>query len=446
MNILVVDDEKIQRESLVGFLKKINHTVYEANSAQAALTILIDHPVEIIISDYKMPYMSGYDLLREVKERNPNIVVILITAFGSIERAVESMRMGAWDFLTKPLDLDKIENIIKAIERYLGTKKPKTSDRLSIITDENAIKAPSDYIIAEDKRTQAVMRLAKKVATTTTTVLITGETGTGKEVIAEFIHAMSPRSHHKMMTVNCAALPSTLIESELFGHEKGAFTGAEKSRKGRFEEADSNTLFLDEIGDLPLSTQVKLLRFLQNSEFQRLGSNTSLTSDVRIIAATNIDLEHAIKMHEFREDLYFRLNVFPIRIPPLRDRKDDIIPLAKQFLNQFTQREKRKEPIFSDAAKSKLIGAPFPGNVRELQNIIERALILSSEDKIAPDDIEIHGQHKYEGLIKDKIEELEKKLILECLNESDHNQSKCARKLGISERVLRYKLNKYGLR
>ena len=446
MKILVVDDEKIQRESLVGFLKKINHEVYEAKSAQAALTLLLDHPIEIIISDYKMPYMSGYDLLREVKERDQNIVVILMTAFGTIELAVKAMQLGAWDFLTKPIDLDKMENILKSIEKYFETARLKGTDSPKTVTEPNSINVPSDFIIAEDNQMKEVVRLAKKVATTSSTVLITGETGTGKEIIAAFIHAMSPRNRHKMMTVNCAALPSTLIESELFGHEKGSFTGADKIRKGRFEEAHGSTLFLDEIGDLPLSTQVKLLRFLQNSEFQRLGSNVSMTSDIRVIAATNINLEHAIKMNEFREDLYFRLNVFPIRIPPLRERRNDILPLANKFLSHYTKRDNHKETKFSKEAERKLLGAPYPGNVRELQNIIERTLILSSEDIISPDDIVIHEQQKYKGLIKDKIEELERKLILECLDESDHNQSKCARNLGVSERVLRYKLNKYGLR
>ena len=298
--ILIVDDEKSQRDSLAGFLQKLGYQVVTADSGQTALAHMYTHPVDIVLSDYKMPYMTGLDLLKEVKVRHPSAILVLITAFGTVDIAVNSMKAGAWDFLTKPVNLDELEGMITGIETYLAFQR-KADD-----SEPAEIRGANDYL-TEDPVMLKILDQAKRISSSQVTVLITGETGVGKEVLAKYIHAHSSHSKKTMVAVNCAALPSHLIESELFGHEKGAFTGATSQRVGRFEEAHKGTLFLDEIGDLPLEMQTKLLRFLQSGEFQRIGNNKVFKSDVRIIAATNVDLLHAIEIGEFREDLYYRL-------------------------------------------------------------------------------------------------------------------------------------------
>lgn len=439
-NILIVDDEKLQRESLAGFLRKLDYGVSTAESAQTALAHLYISPVDIVLSDYKMPYMTGVDLLNEVKSRHPNIILVLITAFGTVDIAVSAMKAGAWDFLTKPVDLDHLENLIKGIEAHL-TEVRKVHTPL--IPDH--VEA-SDYL-AKDPTMLKLLEQAKRVSSSQVTVLITGETGVGKEVLAEFIHKHSQRHGKAMVAVNCAALPSHLIESELFGHEKGAFTGATASRMGRFEEADGGTLFLDEIGDLPLDMQTKLLRFLQSGEFQRIGDNKVLQSDVRIVAATNVNLQHAIELGEFREDLYYRLNVINLHIPPLRERKADIRILGKYFLDKFTAREGNGPKSISENVFSLLEAYHFPGNVRELGNIIERAVLLCEGPEIIPAGMNLSANEaSQKGKLKETVGELESDLIVRTLTESNGNQSECARRLGISERVLRYKLQKYHLK
>ncbi|MCF7807913.1 MAG: sigma-54 dependent transcriptional regulator [Candidatus Marinimicrobia bacterium] len=441
--ILVVDDEKSQRESLAGFLKKIGYEVMTADSAQTALAFMYSNPVDIVLSDYKMPYMSGEDLLREVKARHPETVLILITAFGTVENAVNSMKAGAWDFLTKPVDLEQLESILKAIDQHLQGRHH--TDESHAGQDELDL----DEFIANDQKMLDLLKQAKRVATSKATVLITGETGVGKEVMADFIHKHSDRSEMNMVAVNCSALPSQLIESELFGHEKGSFTGATAARIGRFEEADKGTLFLDEIGDLPIDMQTKLLRFLQSGEFQRIGENVVKTSDVRIIAATNVDLTHAVEIGEFREDLFYRLNVINLHLPPLRERPTDIETLMHHFLKKYTLRENRNDLSVSNAAIKKLIQYHFPGNVRELGNIVERAVLLCTGNEITPDDLSTRDAKMTigtTGKLKDSVKDLEATLILETLESSKGNQSECARQLGVSERVLRYKLQKYQLK
>ena len=440
--ILIVDDEKSQRDSLAGFLQKLGYQVVTADSGQTALAHMYTHPVDIVLSDYKMPYMTGLDLLKEVKVRHPSAILVLITAFGTVDIAVNSMKAGAWDFLTKPVNLDELEGMITGIETYLAFQR-KADD-----SEPAEIRGANDYL-TEDPVMLKILDQAKRISSSQVTVLITGETGVGKEVLAKYIHAHSSHSKKTMVAVNCAALPSHLIESELFGHEKGAFTGATSQRVGRFEEAHKGTLFLDEIGDLPLEMQTKLLRFLQSGEFQRIGNNKVFKSDVRIIAATNVDLLHAIEIGEFREDLYYRLNVINLHIPPLRDRRADIMALAHYFLKIFSIREGRSEFGISAAALKALETYHFPGNVRELGNLIERAVLLCQGTEILPAGLNLQAAKTHleeTGKLKKSVGDLEAELIKQVLNEASGNQSECARRLGISERVLRYKLQKYNLK
>lgn len=436
MRVLIVDDERNQRESLAGFLKKIGYSVATAESAQTALAYMYTNPVDVVLSDHKMPYMTGTDLLKEIKSRHPAVVVVLITAFGTVEKAVEAMKLGAWDFMSKPVDLDELEQMLKEIQTHLD-----------LIREPRVEEVDTEEFLAESPAMLKILDQARRVAKSRATLLITGETGVGKEVLARYIHTHSDRKNEEMVAVNCAALPSHLIESELFGHEKGAFTGATSARIGRFEEVDGSTLFLDEIGDLPLDMQTKLLRFLESGEFQRIGDNKILKSDVRILAATNVDLEHAIQIGEFREDLYYRLNVVQFEIPPLRDRLEDIEILARAFLKTCSHREQRTGLSFSEEALRALRNYPFPGNVRELRNLIERAVLLSSDSQLTLEDLHLPNRdtQQPDGDLKRSVQRLEADLIRNTLQDAQGNQSECARRLGISERVLRYKLQKYDL-
>jgi len=438
--LLIVDDEKVQRESLAGFLARQGYAVATADSAQTALAHMYNHPVDIVLSDYKMPYMTGADLLKEVKARYPNVIIILITAYGTVDIAVQAMKAGAWDFLTKPVDLDQLEDLLRGVEQHLEQRSGLPQKAQEVVVTG---------FLAQDPNMLKVLEQARRVAQSQATVLITGETGAGKEVLAEYLHDLSQRRTKPMVAVNCAALPSHLIESELFGHEKGAFTGATSARIGRFEEAHAGTLFLDEIGDLPLDMQTKLLRFLQSGEFQRIGDNEIRRSDVRVIAATNVDLSHAIEIGEFREDLYYRLNVINLEIPALRDRPADIRLLATHFLEKYADREGRSGMRLSEAAMKALNTYHFPGNVRELGNLIERAVLLCPGGEIQAEDLNFRQRpagSEPQGKLKDSVGGLEIDLIRRTLEESGGNQSECARRLGISERVLRYKLQKYQLK
>ncbi len=440
--ILIVDDEQLQRESLAGFLMKIGYDVSTADSAQTALAHMYNHPVDIVLSDYKMPYMTGADLLKEVKSRHPGVILVLITAYGTVDIAVDAMKSGAWDFLTKPVNLDQLEILLKGIVNHIQSLQ--NPQGISIDND-----SAEQGFIAKDPAMLDLLNQAKRVADSQVTVLITGETGVGKEVLAEYLHTHSGRSTHPMVAVNCAALPSHLIESELFGHEKGSFTGATGSRVGRFEEAHTGTLFLDEIGDLPIEMQTKLLRFLQSGEFQRIGENKVLKSDVRVIAATNVDLLHAIQIGEFREDLYYRLNVINMEIPPLRSRPADIKVLSEYYLERFATREGREGLILSEKVLAALESYHFPGNVRELGNLLERAVLLCQGPEILVEGLNLKptaGEKISSGKLKDSVGGLEVDLIKNTLKQAGGNQSECARRLGISERVLRYKLHKYKLK
>lgn len=450
LSILVVEDGHSQREILRDFLRDEGHDVSEAESGEKALKQLRENYFDLLLIDYKMPGMDGMELLKGVKRINPEVDVIMMTAYGTIEIAVQAMKAGAVDYVTKPIELDELLILIDRISERRTLLKEN-----EILRDELGRKGvTADDIIFRSPIMSEVINLAGRVATSKATVLIQGESGTGKELVARLIHALSPRSEKPMTVVNCAALPESLLESELFGHEKGAFTGAVQRRIGRFEEAGGGSLFLDEIGELPQPVQVKLLRFLQEREFQRLGGNRTLHSDVRIISATNRDLKTKIGEGSFREDLFYRLNVVAITIPPLRERKEDLSPLIDHFLRHFSsQNEKEIEGVLPEA-KDLLLKYDYPGNVRELANIIERAVVIARGSLISTRDLPFYEERlssdREERMgrttLKDSVERLERKMILEAMEKTKNHQTKAADLLGISERMLRYKLKKYALK
>ncbi len=449
--ILIAEDEQTQRELLAGFLQKEGFSVAAVSNGKEALRSLEQTFFDLILLDYKMPELDGFHTLQEIRRLYPDLPVVMMTAYGSVETAVASMKMGALDYLTKPIDLDELLVILqKALER---SKLVQENRELRQQLQE---RYTFDSIVYGSPKMEEVMGLVSRVAPSSATVLITGESGTGKELIANAIHHASPRSRQPLVKVNCAALPEPLLESELFGHEKGAFTGALQRRIGRFEEADGGTIFLDEIGDLTPSTQVKLLRILQEREFQRLGSNVSLKTDVRVLTATHRDLEEAMRKGLIREDLYYRLNVISIHLPPLRDRREDIPLLIDHFLKKFSKKDQKTISDISKEARHVLLRYSYPGNIRELENLIERAVVLCRGEIITTRDLPFHllegRSEKTEGLspkekgLIDTLEEVEKDMILKALQEHGGVQTKAAESLGISERVLRYKMKKYEIR
>lgn len=449
--ILIAEDEKTQRDLLEGFLKKEGFSVEATSNGMQAIEKIKSDFFDIAFLDYKMPELDGLQTLREIRKRFPDLPVVMMTAYGTVETAVSSMKEGAIDYLTKPIDLDELLLIIQ-----------KILERSHLIRENRDLRARLQErytfknIIYVCPKMEEVMGMVARVGPSQATVLIRGESGTGKELIANAIHYASTRSGKPFVKVSCAAIPETLLESELFGHEKGAFTGAIQKRIGRFEEADGGALFLDEIGDLPASTQVKLLRILQEKEFQRLGSNLTLRTDVRIIAATHRNLEEAMAKGLFREDLYYRLNVISISLPPLRERKEDIPLLIDHFLKKYSDINQKNIHDLSKEARSLLLRYSFPGNVRELENIMERAVVLCREKVITTQDLPFHlqeGRSEKEGEIlpkkktlPDSIEEIERDLIIKALHQHQGVQTRAAESLGISERVLRYKIKKYGIR
>jgi len=389
-------------------------------------------------------------VLEEVKDINAEIDVIMMTAYGSVDTAVRAMKAGAADYITKPIELEELRILIGRIAERQTLRKEN-----EILREELRRKGvTTDQIIFKSAAMSEVVNLSGRVANSSATVLIQGESGTGKELLARLIHNLSPRSQRPMIVVNCAALSENLLESELFGHEKGAFTGASRRRIGRFEEADGGTLFLDEIGELSPSVQVKLLRFLQEREFQRVGGNRTIRSDVRIISATNRNLQREVKDGTFREDLYYRLNVVTIAVPPLRERKEDLSPLIDHFLNRFAVGNGKEIRGISSEARDLLLRYDYPGNVRELKNIIERAFVITRGPVITSRDlpfsrssVHLHMSNvKTWRSLRESVEDLECRMIRRALQETANHQTKAANLLGISERMLRYKLKKYGLK
>lgn len=451
--ILIVDDELNMLLVLEAMLKKEHYDVVTASDGLEALHILETDDVAVVVTDLQMPRLDGLELLNRIQEHYPSIPVIIITAHGTVETAVEALKSGACDYITKPFDQDDLKDIIR--------KAFKTSTLNDSELVPSSVKTSHGDIIGSSKRMVEIYKLVKKVAPATTTVLITGETGTGKELLARAIHAYSPRKKKPFIKINCAAIAENLMESELFGFEKGAFTGATHKKPGRFELAHTGTLFLDEIGDLPKDMQAKILRVIQEQEFERVGGLQTIKVDVRLVTATNRDLLQEVKEGTFREDLYYRLNVLPINLPPLRERKKDIDRLAHYFLDTFNKKLNRRVEHIDSKVKKLFRDYTWPGNIRELENLMERLVLLASGDTITLEDIppEIHvsaitemtaemteSKGTLRHILKDKTEELEKTMIMRILDECNRNISKAAQKLGFSRKGLQLKMIKYGLR
>jgi len=441
-SILIVEDEKILRVSLADALTEEGHTVLAVEAGKDAVSAIKQGDFSVVISDIRLPDISGIDVLRQCMSLSPATPVIMMTAFGNIEDAVESMRIGAFDYITKPFNLEEmIVTVSKALEVHTLTEENIRLKR------ELSSQFSSGTIIGESKAMQSVFAMLDRINRTESTVLILGESGTGKELIASTIHYQSARKEKPIVRVNCAALPEDLIESELFGYEKGAFTGAEAKKPGRFDMANQGTLFLDEIGDLPPLTQTKLLRFLENKTFERLGSTQTVSADVRIIAATNKNLEKEIEKGTFRDDLYYRLNVIPLCLPPLRERTEDIPLLVASFSRKFND-QFGTNVTFTQEALREMLHYAFPGNVRELLNIVERCIALSHGEKVEPFDLPSHivanrtERTKLKSL-QSVSAEAEKIHIIKILKVTQGNKSKAAKILKISRKTLWEKMNNF---
>ena len=448
--VLVVDDDDAHRGMLRMMLKSWVYTVEEAADGDEAVEKVHAKAFDAVLTDVRMGKVNGIEAMKQILSYNPSLPVILMTAYSSVETAVDALRIGAYDYLIKPLDFDALkETLNKAIEHSrLGVENRELRRQFS---EENA----STEILGRSPAITSMLSMIRTVAPTEATVLITGESGTGKELVARALHAQSLRKDEPLVTVNCAALAETLLESELFGHEKGAFTGADKRREGRFKQADRGTLFLDEIGEMPIGVQAKLLRALQQGEIQRVGSDKSEHVDVRVIAATNRDLRKEVEERRFREDLYFRLNVISLEVPPLRQRKEDIPLLAAHFLSHYAERNHKNVKGFSAQCMDMLLHYDWPGNVRELQNAVERAVILCTGEYVTGPELPVNiAKLAAEAMPKSTevssslaglpLEEVERRAIEETLRETGDNKSAAARKLGITRATLHKKLRKYG--
>lgn len=449
LSILIVEDGRSQREMLRDFLISEGHKVTEAENGEAAIKAVSQNHFDLILLDYKMPGMDGLEVLKEVKKINHEIDVVIITAYGTIETAVEAIKVGAIDYITKPVELEELLILVDRVAERRGLIRE--NELLKQELGKQGITA--EKIIYKSPQMLELINMASRIAASRASVLIQGESGTGKELLARLIHQLSPRVAKPIVVVNCGALQENLLESELFGHEKGAYTGAASRRIGRIEEADGGTLFLDEVGELSPAIQVKLLRFLQERDFSRLGSNTSISVDVRIISATNRDLEARVKEGAFREDLFYRLKVVTISLPPLRERKEDLPPLIDHYLEKFARENGKAIRGITAEARDLLLKYDYPGNVRELVNIVERAVVIARDDYITVADLPFRGDagagspdKKSSGSLRDSLEELEKRLISEAMARASDNQTKAAELLGMSERMLRYKLKKYDLK
>jgi DNA-binding NtrC family response regulator len=455
--VLIVDDEPSMRRIVKANLRQDSHTSVEASSPSEAIALLLKENFDVVLTDQKMAGGSGLDVLRAVQESDPTTSVIFLTAVGTVELAVESMRQGAFDFLTKPYVLDvMLATIRRACERTALLRENAVL-RTTVRKLEGA-----DEIIGESKSICVVRELIARVAQASSTVLITGETGTGKELVARAIHRNSPRANRPFIAINCAAVTETLLESELFGHERGAFTGAEKARNGLFEAAHEGTLFLDEVAEMSPAAQAKLLRVLANGEIQRVGSTTLRKVDVRVLAATHRDLQTRVHGGQFREDLFYRLAVVPIQLPPLRERKEDIEDLCQMLCARIAREMKVPSKQLSVGAVAKLRSYAFPGNIRELANLLERALILGQDFELQPEDfplqpgaapssrsgtevtIELLAAQLPEQLdLREMLAKLERSLIERAINSSGGVQAEAARRLGLSRSDLGYKVGKY---
>lgn len=429
--VLVVEDDSSLREALCDTLELAGYSVKSVSDGNAALKMIEEQPISMVVSDVHMRPVDGNALLQKLKQRDPNLPVVLMTAYGSVEKAVEAMRQGANDYLVKPFDAEVLVNMVS---RYVGSAEI------------------SSDVIAEDPRSIELLALAERVAASEATVIISGESGTGKEVVARHIHRCSNRHDKPFVAINCAAIPENMLEAVLFGYEKGAFTGAYQASTGKFEQAQGGTLLLDEISEMDLGLQAKLLRVIQEREVERLGGKKAISLDVRILATTNRNLREEVAKGKFREDLFYRLNVFPIHVQPLRNRAHDIIPLSKFIMSRHWKKQ-GVSPRLTDEAANKLLTHSWPGNVRELDNVIQRAIILMSgcdieaihihfePDAHIPEGILVNDYSHHSKLLTDGVKDIEKNIILDALRECE-NRKDVADKLGISPRTLRYKLAK----
>jgi len=450
--ILVVDDEHLIRWTLEQHLSKEGYEVHTAEDGESALDMIKEISPQVVLLDNQLPGMMGIEVLEKIKDIDKSIVVIMITAHGMLDTAVKAMKMGAYDYISKPFNLDEITLTIK---KSLETASLR--EEVKYLKEQQKERFSSETIIGKSRAIQSILSIVEKVAQSdASTVLIQGESGTGKELVARAIHAGSARSDDPFMAINCAALPETLLESELLGHEKGAFTDAKTQKKGLFELADGGTVFLDEVGDMAYSMQAKLLRILEEKTFKRVGGIKDIHVDVRVISATNQDLKDLMEQNRFRKDLYYRLQVVPVYLPPLRERKEDILPLAKHFIDLFNQDFHKVVKEISEKAREFLIRYEWPGNVRELKNVIERAMILESEDILLLEHLPIElvsgsapaHPNPYgltipkDGLSLDKVEE---DLVRQALAIANGNQSRAADLLGMQRDAFRRRLKKYGL-
>ena len=444
---LIVDDDPNIRKVLRGLLEREGFQVFVAANVDEALSFMAGQDLDVMITDLKMPGKSGMDLITLGRERKPGTPIIMITAYGNIEAAVAAMKQGAYDFITKPFDETELMIVIK---KALSESR-KNRELVSAYFDKTGYTLPD--VIGTSPFIQQVLQTVRKVAPSEYTVLITGETGVGKELIARALHLASPRRECPFVKVNCAALPDTLLESELFGYEKGAFTGATTSKPGRFELADSGTIFLDEIGDMPLQLQAKLLNVLQDKAFEKVGGVKTIKVNVRIISATNQDLQSAVRSGKFRSDLFYRLNVVPVFVSPLRERREDLIPLTDYFIKKFSARHQKRGTHISPEVMASFSNYDWPGNIRELENVLERMIILTETDTIGIDQLpaEIRGTLSQVSAttLKEKIGSIshmtEKQMIVDALSKADQNRTRAAKLLGISRRTLQNKIKEYGL-
>ena len=445
IRILVVDDEASARSGLEKLLRQSGYVVDTAKDGKEALAVAAEHPPEVVVTDLKMPEMDGMTLLGKLRESDRDLPVIVATAFGDVSSAVAAMRAGASDYLTKPIDFEALLVAIeRARERRALRVEAENLRRQLRERDAEGLQG----LIGASPAMQKVYRVARQVAASRATVLITGESGTGKGELARAIHALSPRAKQPFVSLHCAAVPEALLESEMFGHEKGSFTGADKRRIGRFEQAQGGTLFLDEIGEISPLVQTKLLRVLQERQLERVGGNDTISVDVRVVAATNRDLITEVHEGRFREDLYYRLNVVHLDMPPLRLRGSDVLVLANAFLRRFAEDNKKPVEELSEGARTKVLAHRWPGNVRELENAIERAVVLCEGSRIEADDLPFEAAQPMKGPVRvpgSTMAEVERWAILATLEATGGSTAKAAELLDISVRTIQYRLHEYGL-